>query len=119
MLASAKYPRRNPGQSLVRILAFCMILVLLAVRLGSFSDEVFVTPVEDALFDVAFVSVDEKGPQSKAQIKSKRAFECELLQYEVPALPSVQVVAALPAHVPEFALEDITTEIFIPPEWPA
>lgn len=118
-LNSAKYPRRNLGRPLARILAFCMILVLLAVRLGSFSEEVFVTPVEDAIFDVAFVSADEKSPQTKYQIKSKRAFECALLQYDVPPIPSLRVIAALPAYVPVFFPDDIASEIFIPPEWPA
>lgn len=116
MIGSAKYPLRNLGRPLARVLAFCMILVLLVVRMGSFSEEVFVTPVEDAIFDVAFISADEAGPQTKLLIKSKRALECDLLQYEVPEVPSVQVIMVLSRHVPEFFPEDITREIFIPPE---
>ena len=66
--------------------AFVMALVLLTVRFGTYSDELFVTPVEDAIFDVAFVVADAEGKQTKPPaIKSKQALDCVLLPDQVAA----------------------------------
>ncbi len=114
---SANHRLRGSIRLLVRVLAFSMILVLLAVRLGSFSEEAFITPIEDAIFDVAFVSADEKGPQTKPQaVKSKRALECDVLHYDVPMPRPVLTTAVRPMHVPTFFPEEVAFEIFIPPE---
>lgn len=113
----SKSSRQGPVPYILRILAFCMVLVLLTVRLGSFSEEVFVTPLEDAIFDVAIVSADETGPQTKPQaVKSKRTLDCDLMQYEIPLRRPAPVVAAVPMHVSRIHQEDIAFEIFIPPE---
>lgn len=104
-------------QCLLRVLAFSMILVLLSVRLGSFGEELFVTPVEDAIFDVAFVSVDDNGPQTKpAAIKYKGALDCDLPQGGISVPGPVLTNAVLSPYVPAWSPRDLVFDIFIPPE---
>lgn len=102
---------------LLRILAFSMILVLLSVRLGSFGEELFVTPVEDAIFDVAFVSVDDNGPQTKpAAIKYKGTLDCDLPQGDISVPGPVSINVVLSPYVPAWSPRDLVSDIFIPPE---
>lgn len=101
----------------LRILALTLITVLLAVRFGSYTEQVFVTPTEDILFDVPFMTTDNSDhPGITLKVKPKRVFECELLtivEFRVPAenLDSGQ----RPVMVVNHPL-GLPSEIFIPPE---
>ena len=117
-------PASGPGGRqpfpLSRLLAFSMILVLLTARLGSYSEEVLVTPVEDAIFDIAFMVDGGKSPQTKYQvIKTKALLDGELVQYQVPVRIAVPMSEAVPDCVPAFSPADWVGEIFIPPEQPS
>lgn len=102
---------------LFRILASGMILVLLCVRLGSLREEVFSTPVEDAIFYVAFVSTENKWPQTRPMaIKYKSVLDCNLQQYEMSIPCPVPTAALLWPYIPLYSPRDVAFEIFIPPE---
>lgn len=102
---------------LYRLLALTLIAALLALRLSSFTEQVFVEPVEDAIFDVAFIAAEDGAGSAKPiKVKTKRAMEIVLSPVEVlhqygdrPQLPKAP-------RVPQLALKDIRPEIFIPPE---
>lgn len=100
-----------------RALAFSMILVLLTVRLGSLSEELFVTPVEDALFDTAFVNAADKGPLDKPlAAKYKCALECDLPQYQVSVISPLHLPVTPSASVQIFSPQGNAFKIYIPPE---
>lgn len=102
---------------IVRVMAFSMILVLLTVRLGSLSKDVFVTPVEDAIFDVSFVSTADKGPQAKPLfVNLKYVLDCDLPQDEVSIPGLFPFFVAQTPCVPVFSPHEVVFEIFIPPE---
>jgi hypothetical protein len=105
------------ARPLARLLACSMILVLLTVRLGSYREQVFITPVEDAIFDVAFVCAADKNSQTKPlTIKHKCTFDCDLPQY-LGALSRLDPVALLlSAYVPVCSPHEVAFDIFIPPE---
>lgn len=101
-----------------RFLSLVVIAALLSLRLSSLTDEVFVVPVEDAIFDVAFIAAEEGAAEGKPiKVKPKRAFDIimlapveELLRRGAsPQLARTFAVAIL-------NLKDIHSEIFIPPE---
>jgi hypothetical protein len=112
--------RLRAASPFFRLLALSMVLLLLAMRLGSFTEEIFVTPVEDAIFDVAFISdVDHNFPTKV--IKSQRSLDCDLPSCELSAPPQPLIPAVLPEHVPSLFPDENPREIFIPPEgfsWP-
>jgi len=103
------------GAQLFRLLALSMVLLLLTIRLGSFTEETFVTPVEDAIFDVAFISDVDHSLPTKV-IKSQRALDCDLPSSKVSTPPRTLILALLPAYVPVFLPDEIPREIFVPPE---
>lgn len=107
----------SPIRWLTRALTIIMILVLLTVRLGSFGEQVFVTPVEDAIFDIASVTVNGNESQTKPlSLNSKCTLDCDLPQCDVSFPYPLQVSLTLPAHVPFFSPQVVGSEIFIPPE---
>jgi hypothetical protein len=102
------------------MLAFSMILVLLAVRLGSLRDEVFSTPVEDAIFGNAFVTTEDNVTQTRLiAVKFKCAFESNLPLHEVSLLCPQPVATIFSPYVPLCLAPEVAFEIFIPPESPA
>jgi hypothetical protein len=100
---------------LFRLLAFSIALLLLTVRLGSFTEEAFVTPVQDAIFDVAFISDADHSLPTKV-IKSQRSLDCDLPLCQASAPPQVLILAVLPVYVPPLSSDENPCEIFIPPE---
>lgn len=103
---------------LLKIFALVVAAAFLSLRLSTFSTEIFVVPVEDAIFDVAFIA-DETGGASKKplKIKTKRAIDhCTLVPAENLAqpteLPGPQTLSLTTA----LELKDNRAEIFIPPE---
>lgn len=101
----------------LQILAFALVLVLLTVRLGSYTDETFTTPIEDVLFDVAFIAATEDSSKAKPPIfKPKRAFDFAYCG-DVGLLPAyVPTVAELIPHSPFRGFAEVYLDIFVPPE---
>lgn len=101
----------------LKILSLVVIAALLSLRLSSFTQEAFVVPVEDAIFDVAFIAAEDDPAEGKPiKVKPKRAFDIILASFEElphhgerPQLTTTVTVAVL-------NLKDIHSEIFIPPE---
>lgn len=100
-----------------KILALLVIVALLGMRLSTFTADMFITPVEDAIFDTAYIVADDDSCTGKLlKAKTKRGFDILLhpteelgRQYESPqaiAKPSTSVLQ----------LKGILSEIFIPPE---
>ncbi len=105
------------SRRLIRVLAFSMILVLLAARFGSLRDERFATPVEDAIFGNAFVTSDDSGTQTRLSvIKFKCAFDSDLPRYEVSLLCPLPVLGVFSPCIPLCLAHEVASEIFIPPE---
>ena len=102
---------------LKKILALSLVVMGLSLRLGSLTEEVFIKPVEDALFHKVFLAADHlfEGKLIKAKPNS--------LVSEIPGDPpeskmpvvedSVEPETQFVSHLP---LRDILSEIFIPPE---
>jgi hypothetical protein len=102
---------------LARALAFNLIMVLLVVRLGTLTEEVLITPIEDAIFGVAFIVDAEKERPSKLLVnKAKYQLECLVPQGQITAGVLLPTVSVKPEHVPVFSPRDLVTDIFIPPE---
>jgi hypothetical protein len=117
VIRSSRGPETRRTEGLAQSLAFCMILVLMTVRLGNFSEEMFVTPVANAIFDVVFISADDLGSPAKGQtLKLKFSVDCALRQCEVILQKPVLAPAVPSAFVPLFAPNEVAFEIFIPPE---
>ena len=116
-LSSARTCMTRLSRRLVRVLAFSMILVLLAARLGSLRDEVFATPVEDAIFGNAFVTTEDNGTQTRLiAIKFKCAFDSNLPFYEISLLCPIPVPTVFSPYIPLCLAPEVAFEIFIPPE---
>jgi hypothetical protein len=103
---------------LLKVFALVVVAAFLSLRLATFSTEIFVVPVEDAIFDVAFIA-DETGGAAKKplKIKTKRAVDhCTLVPAENFAQPGELTVPHTSPLTAVLELQDIRTEIFIPPE---
>lgn len=100
-----------------KILSLVVIAALLSLRLSSLTPEVFVIPVEDAIFEIPFIAAECSSPEGKpSKTKPKRAPDiilaplAELEQRAGRPQPSpIPVTATL-------TLKDVHAEIFIPPE---
>lgn len=103
---------------LLKVFALVVAAAFFSLRLSNLSTEIFVVPVEDAIFAVAFIA-DETGGAAKKplQIKTKRAIDhCTLIPAENFVQPGELPVPQTPPLAIALELEDIRTEIFIPPE---
>jgi hypothetical protein len=98
-----------------KILAFSLILVLLTVRIGSFSDETFVYPVQDVLFKTAHISAEE-AKHKPSGLKTKRATGdvfCSAVQQQLEFFPlETRLTPCFPYH----PLSEVYLDIFIPPD---
>jgi hypothetical protein len=100
-----------------KVLSLVVIGALFAMRLSFLSEELFVTPVEDAIFHNAFIA-DEDNPFPAKILKAnaKRALDVILLPTEEVSQPAAP---PQPLFKPEYCvliIEGISAEIFIPPE---
>jgi hypothetical protein len=98
-----------------KILAFSLILVLLTIRLGSFSQETFVQPVQDVIFKTANIS-EETGKHKPSSVKAKRATGevfCGAVQLVVEYHPLETRLT--PSFRYQF-LPEVYLDIFIPPD---
>lgn len=101
-----------------KILAFSLILVLLTVRIGSFSDETFVYPIQDVIFKTAHIS-EENAKHKPSCLKLKRASGeafCSAVQLLAEFRPQE---TRLTAFSPFKVLPEVYLDIFIPPDEPA
>lgn len=105
--------RRLPFCS--KILAFSLVLILLTVRLGSFSQETFVQPVQDVIFQTAKVCEDDVKHKPSA-LKSKRATGeavASATQLLVQFFPlETRLMPCLSCQAPP----EVYLDIFIPPD---
>jgi hypothetical protein len=98
-----------------KILAFSLILVLLTIRLGSFSRETFVQPVQDVIFKTANIS-EETAKHKPSTLKPKRATGevfCGAVAWVVEYHP---LETKLTPCVRYQALPEVYLDIFIPPD---
>jgi hypothetical protein len=101
-----------------RILSFALILVLLTIRIGSFTDETFVYPVQDVIFKTAHIS-SEEAKQKTSGLKTKRTagdIFCSAAQLQLDFFP---LESRLTPSSPYKALPEVYLDIFIPPDEPA
>lgn len=108
-------PMSHPT-SILKCFALILIVTLVTMRLGCFSDEVFVTPVEDCLFDEVFIAAEDTG-KSRAPLllKGQVLLDWHLshpAELQAPVLEPV--TRALP--IPVLLVRLFPEEIFIPPE---
>lgn len=99
-----------------KIFSLFLIVALFALRLGSFSAERFIMPVEDALFDRMFIAEDSplEGKPQKANIK--QVLEIPL---DAPQTACIFVERTAQTAIPfvnHFLPRIAASEIFIPPE---
>ena len=98
-----------------KILAFSLILVLLTIRLGSFSQETFVQPVQDVIFKTANIS-EETAKHKPSTVKPKRVTGevfCGAVALVVEYHP---LETRLTPCVRYQALPEVYLDIFIPPD---
>ena len=99
-----------------KFLSLMVVFMLLSLRLGSFTEEIFITPVQDALFHQVFVA--EGLPFEGKPIKAKLN-----LVFIVPITPpdatessAIESVQQDTMYMSQLILSDILSEIYIPPE---
>jgi len=117
MIAGTHHPKGRQPFLIVRSLAFCMILLLVTMRLGSLTEEALVTPVEDAIFGNAFIGDDSNNPQSNSQlVKVKGQLDLIIPLGTIPVKVHAPICVAMPEHIQRFSSREGVFEIFIPPE---
>jgi len=100
-----------------KFLALLVIAGLLSLRLSTLTEQVFVEPVEDAIFDVPFIAAEEiPGEGKPVKVKPKRAFDFVLAVADELTLPGETLPLQANSVVVVLNLKDIHTDIFIPPE---
>lgn len=109
----------RPYPFFFRFLALTLVVALLALRLSSLTEQVFVEPVEDAIFGVAFIAAeDDAGNGKPIKAKTKRAMEIVLTPAEFMHHCGDRPQPPKTPATPRLVLKDIHPEIFIPPESP-
>ena len=107
----------RPPHSLFKLLSLVLIAALIGLRLSSFTEEVFVVPVEDALFDVPFIAADDGTNETKPlKVKPKRVFDITLSPVVELRPRGEQPLPSFPPATTVLNLKEIHFEIFIPPE---
>jgi hypothetical protein len=100
-----------------KALALFVIVALLSLRLSGLTERVFVVPVEDAIFDVAFITTEESPVEGKPlKVKPKRALEIVLTPVDVVLIRGERPQPWWTAVDIILTLQGLRTEIFIPPE---
>ena len=99
-----------------KIFSLFLVFALFTLRLGSFSEERFITPVEDALFDRMFIAEDSPLEGKPKKANTKQVMDV-LLDAPQTACVFVEKIAqtAIP-FVNHFIPRITASEIFIPPE---
>ncbi|PKN11356.1 MAG: hypothetical protein CVU69_12735 [Deltaproteobacteria bacterium HGW-Deltaproteobacteria-4] len=99
-------------------LAFLLIVVLLATRLGSYTHEMFAGPIQEHISQIAAVCADEDSPE-----KTPYLFKVKRLLSDVVSPEQIEVVFVLaPALDPQFPSQkftmppDVYLDIVVPPD---
>ncbi len=102
---------------LSKTLSLVIIVTLLTMRLAFWSEELFVIPITDAIFHNAFFAAEEHHSPVKAlKLKVKQSCEIFPLQPDEILPPeSMQQEHPIPL-IWNLIVEDISNDIFIPPE---
>lgn len=101
----------------LKILSLVVISALLSLRLSSFSEDLFVVPVEDAIFDAAFIAAEDSPTDGKPKkVNSKRGFDIMLFPIEELRHDDEWSQLTRTSVVTVLNLKDIHSKIFIPPE---
>lgn len=117
MTVAFHLPLWSLSHPLVRALAFGLILSLLVARLGSLTEEALVTPIEDAIFGVAFMIDAEEEHLCKTFVnKAKSQLDSTIPQGQIPPVALIPALTIKTEHVPLFLPRDLVADIFIPPE---
>jgi hypothetical protein len=102
---------------LSKTLSLVVIAALISLRLSSLTETVFVTPLEDAIFDIPFIVADSSPADAKPiKVKPKRAFDFILAPLEELDRHGERPFVVAVLAITEPNLKDILSEIFIPPE---
>lgn len=99
----------------IKILALSLALVLLTIRIGSFSKETFVQPVQDVIFQTAKIS-EETTKQKPSALKPKRATGEVVASASQLLTPFYPMLTRLIPCLPYQALPEVYLDIFIPPD---
>jgi len=100
----------------MKYLAALLVITLLTMRLGSFCDEVFVTPVQDNLFGVTFIAAETDG-EGRPPLCLKGAASLLWVVEPVTELHIVlQESPSQPSTPQGLQLQLFPVDIFIPPE---
>jgi hypothetical protein len=109
------YPLMKAG---CKGLAFFLVVVLLATRLGNYTHEMFVGPIQEYISQAATVCADEESPA-----KTPYLFKVKRLLLDVANVEQVEIVIALsPALDPQFPLQkfsmppEVYLDIVVPPD---
>lgn len=105
-------------KSFSKSLAFLLIIVLLATRLGSFTHEMFAGPIQEHISQIATLCADEESPQ-----KTPYLFKVKRLLSDVVSPEQIKIVIVLsPALDPQLPLQKFTMppevylDIVVPPD---
>jgi hypothetical protein len=99
-------------------LAFFLIIVLLATRLGSYTHEMFAGPIQEYISQVAALCADEESPA-----KTPYLFKVKRLLSDIVSLEQIKLVIVLsPALDSPFPLQkfsmppEVYLDIVVPPD---
>lgn len=99
-------------------LAFLLIVVLLATRLGSYTHGMFAGPIQEHISQVALVCADEESPE-----KTPYLFKVKRLLSDIVNPEQIKIVSILsPALDPQFPAQkftmppDVYLDIVVPPD---
>jgi len=99
-------------------LAFLLIVVLLATRLGSYTHEMFAGPIQEHIFQTATFCANEESPA-----KTPYLFKVKRLLSDIVSPEQIEIVFALtPALDPRLPLlkltmpPDVYLDIVVPPD---
>jgi hypothetical protein len=99
-------------------LAFLLIVVLLATRLGSYTHEMFAGPIQEHIFQTATFCADEESPA-----KTPYLFKVKRLLSDIVNPEQIKIVFVLaPALDPQFPDQkftlppDVYLDIVVPPD---
>lgn len=98
-----------------KVLAFSLVLVLLTLRLGSFSQETFVQPVQDVIFQTAHIS-EETTKSKPSALKPKRATGEVIASGAQLLVHFFPLETRLTPCLPYQPLPEVYLDIFIPPD---
>jgi hypothetical protein len=95
-------------------LAFLLIVILLATRLGSYTHEMFAGPIQEYISQIAAVCADEESPE-----KTPYLFKVKRLLSDVVSLEQIEIVLVLAPALPrqKFTMPPaVYLDILVPPD---